>query len=145
VLPPWITVLLVGCVLWRLEGQRRGFPMPGKRLRVLLALLAFAAVLSSFRTINGVEAGSALLIVMVALKFLEAGTHRDQIVLTIVAYFVVFASLIDQQSIFVGGYLLAFAFVTTAGLLQLGRRGALRPIRATSKLAGRLLLQALPV
>ena len=143
--PPWVTLLLVGCVLWRLEGERRGLPMPGKRARILLALLAFAAVFASFRTINGLEAGSALLIVMVALKFLEVGTHRDQVVLTIVAYFVVFASLIEQQSIFLAGYLLAFAFVTTAGLLQLGRRGELRPIRATSKLAGRLLLQALPV
>jgi len=145
VLPAWTTLLLVGCVLWRLAGRHLGLPMPGKRTRTLLALLAFAAVLASFRTINGVEAGSALLIVMVALKVLEAGTHRDQVVLTIVAYFVVFAALIDQQSIFIGAYLLAFVFITTAGLLQLGRRGAPRPIRATSALAGRMLLQALPV
>jgi len=145
VLPPWVTLLLIGCVLWRLEGHRIGLRIPDKRTRVLLTVLAFAAVFASFRTINGVEAGSALLVVMVALKFLEAASHRDQVVLTIIAYFVVFASLIDQQSIFIGGYLIAFAFLTTAGLLQLGRRGALRPMRATAALAGRMLLQALPV
>jgi protein-glutamine gamma-glutamyltransferase len=145
VVPPWIPLMLVGCVLWRLEGQRRGLQPPTKRTRILLTLLAFAAVFASFRTINGVEAGSALLVVMVALKFVEARTHRDQVVLTIIAYFLVFASLIDQQSVFIGAYLLVFAFVTTAGLLQLGRRGPLRPIRATSALAARMLLQALPV
>lgn len=144
-LPAWILLLLVGCVLWRFVAERRGYPMPGKRLRVLLTLLALVAVLASFRTINGVEAGSALLIVMVALKFLEASSHRDQVVLTIVAYFVVFASLIDRQSILIGAYLFVFVFVTTAGLLQLGRRGALRPLRATFALTGRMLLQALPV
>src|SRR5690606_41653379 len=93
-----------------LAGRHLGLRRPGKRTRTVLALCAFAAVLASFRTINGVEAGSALLIVMVALKVLEAGTHRDQVVLTIVAYFVVFAALIDQQSIFIGAYLLAFVF-----------------------------------
>ncbi len=145
VLPPWITALLVGCVLWRLEGARRGWKMPGRRLRVLLTLMAFVAVLSTFRTVNGVEAGSALLVMMVALKFLEARSHRDQIVLTIIAFFLVFAALIDQQSLFIGGYLLVFVLVTTAGLLQLGRRGPLQPMRATTLLAGRMLLQALPV
>jgi len=143
--PVWITLLLFGCVLWRIVAERRGYPMPSKRTRILLTLLAFVAVFASFRTINGVEAGSALLMVMVALKFLEASSHRDQVVLTIVAYFVVFASLIDQQSIFIGAYLLVFVFVTTAGLLQIGRRGALRPVRATFALTGRMLLQAVPV
>ncbi|HEX6992602.1 MAG TPA: DUF3488 and transglutaminase-like domain-containing protein [Gammaproteobacteria bacterium] len=144
-LPVWVTLLLLGCVLWRIVAERRGYRLPGRRTRLLLTLLAFVAVFASFRTINGVEAGSALLIVMVALKFLEARSHRDQVVLTIVAYFVVFASLIDGQSILIGAYLLVFVFVTTAGLLQLGRRGALRPVRATFALTGRLLLQAVPV
>src|SRR5690606_38845413 len=49
-LPAWILLLLVGCVLWRFVAERRGYPMPGKRLRVLLTLLALVAVLASFRT-----------------------------------------------------------------------------------------------
>ncbi|HEX7080124.1 MAG TPA: DUF3488 and transglutaminase-like domain-containing protein [Gammaproteobacteria bacterium] len=145
VLPPWMPLLLCACVIWRLEGERRRWPMPGRGLRILLAFLALAVVLTRYRTVNGVEAGSALLVVMVALKFLEASTHRDQLVLMIIAYFLVFASLLTQQSLLIGAYLVAFVFVTTAGLLQLARRGSLRPAGATCALAARMLLQALPV
>src|SRR5690606_7425516 len=104
-----------------------------------------AAVLSRFRTINGIEAGSALLIVMVALKFVEARTHRDELVMMMLAYFLVFASLLTHQHPLIGAYLLAFVFVTTIGLLQLGRRGPLLTTRRTAALAAGLLLKALPI
>ncbi|MBN1238279.1 MAG: DUF3488 domain-containing transglutaminase family protein [Gammaproteobacteria bacterium] len=144
-LAPWIPVLLVACVGWRLAAWRLGWRLPAKTLRIVLAFIAFAAVLAQYHTINGVEAGSALLVVMVALKFLEARTQRDQLVLMIIAYFLVFAILLDQQSFWVAMYLLGFVWFTTIGLLQLGRRDALVPGMKTARLAGRLLLQSLPI
>ena len=144
-LPVWMPALLCACVAWRIESGRRHWRGPGRAARMALALLAFTAVLTQYHTINGVEAGSALLVVMVALKFLEAQTHRDQVVLMIIAYFLVFASLLEQQSIAIGIYLIGFVLVTTVGLLQLGRRGSMLPTGRTAALAARMLLQALPI
>lgn len=141
----WIPVLLVAAVGWRLGATIARWPLPNRALRLTFAVIAFWAVLAEYKTINGVTAGSALLVVMVALKFLEAHTQRDQLVLMIIAYFLVFASLLYQRGMLTGLYLLGFVWITTVGLLQLGRRGALLPSWPTAKLAGRLLLQSVPI
>ena len=102
-------------------------------------------MLAQFGTINGVEAGSALLVVMMALKFLESQNQRDQLVLIMISYFLMFASLLTERSPFAVGYLLAMVWIATVGLLQLGRHGPLLAATTTAALAGRLLLQALPI
>ncbi len=124
-LPVWGPVLLCACIVWRLAGDLLTWPLPHTTIRLGLAVITFAAVLAQFHTLNGVEAGSALLVVMVALKFLETRTSRDQLVLMIISYFVLFAGLLRQQSLVVVLYLLGFIWFTTIGLLQLGRRGPL--------------------
>jgi len=144
-LPLWVPVLLGAAIAWRLAVAVRGWPMPIRTLRLLLALVAFCAVLATYRTINGVEAGSALLVVMIALKFLESKGHRDQLVLIMISYFLLFASLLTARGPFTAVYLLLLIWLTTIGLLQLSRRGPLLGLRPTAELAGRLLLQSLPL
>jgi transglutaminase-like putative cysteine protease len=144
-LPLWAPVLLAVSIVWRFAGRLLRWPLPNSVLRLALAAAAFAAVVAEYGTVNGVDPGSALLVVMVALKFLETRSHRDELVLIIIAYFLVFASLLYGQSLPTAAYLLGFVWVTTVGLLQLSRRGPLLPPRAFAKLAGRMLLQALPI
>lgn len=144
-LPHWVVVLLVLCVLWRLGCAWQGWQRPASWVRIALALGAFGAVLADYRTINGVDAGSALLVVMVALKYLESQTHRDQLVLMIIAYFVVFAGLLYDRSLPMVLYLLCFVLLTTVGLLQLARRGPMLAFSGTLRLASKLLLEALPI
>lgn len=144
-LPVWIPVLLCACIGWRLAAKQLRWPLPNRPVRLVAAFAAFGSVLLHYRTINGLAAGSALLVVMVALKFLEAHTHRDQVVLMIIAYFLVFASLLYERSFLILAYLLGFVCITTAGLLQLGRHGSLLPSWPTAKFAARLLLQSVPI
>ena len=82
---------------------------------------------------------------MVALKFLESRNHRDELVLIMISYFLMFASLLTERSPLTSLYVLALVWLTTVGLLQIGRRGPLLPGRASAKLAGKLLLQSLPL
>jgi transglutaminase-like putative cysteine protease len=144
-LPIWVPLLLGGCIGWRITAAHSGWRLPGTPLRIVFALLAFAAVLLQYRTINGISAGSALLVVMVALKFLESRNERDQLVLIIISYFLVFAGLLYDRTVFTAAYLLIFVFLTTVGLLQLGRSGPLLPLRATLRLASRLFVPAAPI
>ncbi len=144
-LPFWVPLLLGIAIAWRLAIAAFEWPVPIRTLRLLLALAAFCAVLVSYRTINGVEAGSALLVVMIALKVLESKGYRDQLVLIMLAYFLLFASLLTPRGPFTAVYLLLLVWLTTVGLLQLSRRGPLLELRSTGALAGRLLLQSLPL
>ena len=144
-LPLWVPLLLACCITWRLSAGILGWRLPNTCVRIALALLAFAAVLIEYHTINGLAAGSALLVVMVALKFLESRNDRDQLVLIIIAYFLVFAGLLSERNPLTAGYVIAFVFLTTVGLLQLGRSGPLLPWRTTLRLASRLLVPAAPI
>lgn len=144
-LTPWVPVLLCVCLAWRLAVVTLDWKLPRPLWRRLLALAAFLGVLFQYRTFNGVEAGSALLTVMIALKVLETNSRRDQLVLIITAYFLLFAGFLISQSVLAIAYLFAVVWITTIGLLQLSRRGALLPVAQTTRMSGQLLIQALPI
>ncbi len=144
-LPAWVPVLLATAIAWRLAIAAFAWPVPLRLLRLVLAFAAFCAVLFQYRTINGVAAGSALLVVMIALKFLESNGHRDRLVLIMISYFLLFASLLTENGPLTAAYLLLLLWFTTVGLLQLSRRGSLLGARDTGVLAARLLAQSLPL
>lgn len=144
-LPTWIGALLGGAIAWRLASAFYGWRAASRWLRLGLALMALIGVLTEFGTINGIEAGSALLVVMMALKFVESKNQRDQLVLIMISYFLLFASLLREQSPLAVAYLLLMVWLATVGLLQIGRHGALPRGSATAKVAGRLLLHSAPI
>lgn len=144
-LPGWIAVLLAAAIAWRLAAAFRGWRGTSRWLRLGLALTALVGVLTEFGTINGVEAGSALLVVMMALKFVESKNQRDQLVLIMISYFLLFASLLREQSPFAVLYLLFMVWLATVGLLQIGRHGSLPRGAVTAKSAARLLLHSAPI
>lgn len=144
-LPGWVPLLLAVCVLWRLGVSTHGLRVPPGWLRIVLAFLCFLGVLATYRTINGLHPGSALLVVMMALKLLETKRARDLVVLLLIAYFLIFAGFLNNQSLIWGGYLLAVAWLTTAALQQATRAAAPLPARQVLALSGRLLVGAMPV
>jgi transglutaminase-like putative cysteine protease len=144
-LSPWMIALLLASVAWRFGTALFGWATPPRAVRLPLAVAAFLAVLFQYRTLNGVEAGSALLVVMVALKFLESRNQRDQLVLLMIAYFLIFASVLGERGPLTAAYMFLLVWLTTVALIQIGRRGEFLPYRATGFLSGRLLLHSLPV
>ena len=144
-LSPWMPVLLLSAIAWRFGIAIFGWPMPLRAIRLVLAVSAFFAVLLQYRTLNGIDAGSGLLVVMVALKFLESRNQRDQLVLLMISYFLMFASLLGERGPLTAAYVVVLVWLATVALIQIGRRGEFLPYRATGLLSGRLLLHALPV
>jgi transglutaminase-like putative cysteine protease len=149
-LPHWSTAaiwpaLLLTAAAWRLGIGLLGWPMPPRGLRLALAVSAFFAVLLQYRTLNGAEAGGALLVVMVALKFLESRSQRDQLVLIMISYFLAFATLLTERGPLMLVYVVLLVWLTTVALIQIGRRGELLPYRTTGRLSAWLLLCALPL
>lgn len=142
---PWVIAGLCGSVVWRLGAARRGWQLPGKFLRAALTLAGSFAVVFAYRRISGLDAGSALLILMLALKLLETHSTRDRSIVILIAWFVLFAGFLREQSVASIPQLAAGIVMGTLALLQSARpTGLLSPAQAL-RMTGRLLLQALPL
>jgi len=142
---PWVIAGLGASLCWRLGAARLGWQLPGRLLRAGLTILCSIGVLFTYRRISGLDAGSALLIVMLALKLLETHSTRDRSIVILIACFVLFASFLREQSVASVPQLAAGVVVATLALLQSARpSGLLTPLRAL-QMSGRLLLHALPL
>ncbi len=143
--PAWISAACVLFGAWRVWSIRRPAVLPGKVARIVLMLAALAGVLLTYGTVFGRDAGTALLMVMLSLKLLEMRARRDVLVVIFLAYFLVLTQFLYSQSIFIGAYLLLVVLGITATQIGLHRQSNERKALANLRLAGVLLLQAIPL
>jgi transglutaminase-like putative cysteine protease len=144
-LPAWTSLLIVAALAWRWTGDRRGWPLPHKWLRVLVAVAATLAVLGTYRTVNGIEAGTAFLVLLAGVKLLETRGSRDLTVIVFIAYFLLYAALLRDQRLLQLPYLVAGGVFTTAALMRVHSGAAGDSARDVLMRTGALLLQALPL
>ena len=144
-LPVWITLTVAAAAAWRLVAATRGWPVPGALLRAVMAAAGFAAVLGSYKTVNGLEAGTALLTVTLSLKILETRQRRDFQVLAFIAWFLVIAELLYDQTLLSLPYLVVSSTFIALSLLQSARIGPPLTRRRATGLALRLLALSVPL
>lgn len=144
-LPFWISGLIIIAALWRLGAAFKRWPLPGRVLRATLTLGSAIAVGFAYRQISGLDAGSALLLLMLALKLLETHSARDRSLVVLIAWFVLFAAFLREQSLGSVPLLAAGVVVGTLALLQVSRNsGGLKPLTGLL-LTARLLMHAIPL
>ena len=143
--PAWVPLALVAAIAWRWSADRFDWPMPAPWLRRTLTLAAPIAVLASFRTLNGLEAGTAFLVVMGAIKLLETRAARDLTVLVFIAWFLLYAALLRDQQLLELPWVLVGALFATAALLRVHAGSAGESWRSLAGRTGALALQALPL
>ena len=143
--PLAITVLAVVLGTWRLAAERRGWALPRASVRSLAALVGFAAVWLTFRTINGPEAGSALLLTMLALKLTETTTVRDCQVLVLLGFFVVLGEFLYTQELWVALWLLPACWLLAAVLLAVSHPVVGFKPTVALRASGRYLAIAMPL
>jgi len=142
---PWIPMTVLGIIGWRVIAAAKRWRLPSVGFRVSVTICGLAGILLSYRQISGLDAGSALLLVMVAMKLLETRGHRDRAVVVFICYFLLFTTFLREQAIWSAGYLVCGVLVITAALYQVSRIGDL--VRAPGALtaAARIMLQAIPL
>jgi protein-glutamine gamma-glutamyltransferase len=141
--PLWASAAALALVAWRLLTARSGWSGPPLLARAGLALLLMAAVFTRFHTLNGLAAGTTLLMLMAGLKLLETRTPRDQLVMVGAGLFLLLAACLDRQTLVRAPLYLLQAWLCCAALTVVSARGlAARPALA---LAGRALLLAAPL
>lgn len=144
-LAPWIVVLLGAAIATRMLVELKGRTLPPKWLRVLVAFSALFGVLFTYRTLNGVEAGTALLVVMAGMKLLETRSVRDLTVIVFLGYFALFSGFLYNQELVRLPYMLGTAWLLTATLMRVHQTTLSMPVREAAGLTGKMMLQALPL
>ena len=143
-LHPWITLFAFLLLGWRAWAAARNARMPGRWVKTALALAGFTMVLASYRTLNGAEAGSALLMVMIALKLTEVRRVRDAVFVIVLGYFLLFAGFLYSQEIAFAAWMLLVGWALTAALLVITRNATEASFFGALRQSGRYLAQALP-
>ncbi len=144
-LPVWLTLLFASTAGWRAFIVIRNRALPSRRLLLLLAVLAGSGVLIHYRTLFGRDAGVALLTAMTACKLLETRGERDGVVLVFLGYLLVMSNLLHSQDMPMVAYLLAVIIAMLAAQVMIHRQHAGLTALAPLRLAGRMLLLAIPV
>jgi hypothetical protein len=113
--PVWVALFTGSSALWRLTVETRRWRLPPTWLRSLIAIGAMLGVFATYRTLNGLEAGSAFLLVMGGMKLLETHNRRDLTVVVFVAFFLLFATFLYNQTLLRLPYMLlaVWLFITT--------------------------------
>jgi transglutaminase-like putative cysteine protease len=144
-LPWWIIAVTVTLIGWRAYLGYARYALPGRWMLMLVAGAATIGVFISYRTIFGREAGIALLVIMLGLKFLETRTLRDAVLLIYLGYFLVITNFLRDQTIPVALYMLACTVVITATMISLHHAATEPAFRVQLRKAGVLLAQSVPL
>ena len=148
--PLWTVAIAMGCCAWRLAVATGRLAMPRRRrgMRFLFGALTavmVVAVLLSFRTLNGLAAWTALLVIMGALKLLEShGPRDDGIVIGVSLFILLAAALADQSLLRLPLYLLQ-VWAACAAIMLVAYPGDGLPVRTALRLSARALAMAVPL
>jgi transglutaminase-like putative cysteine protease len=148
--PVWTVAIAAACAVWRLlvAGGRLAPPRHWRGLRFVFGAataLLVGAVLMSFRTLNGLAAGTALLVLMGALKLLESRVRRDDGIVIGVSLFLLLAAALADQSLPRLPLYLLFLWVACAAMMVVAHPATALPVRAALRLSARTLLMAAPL
>ena len=141
--PPWAAAVALLLIAWRLLTAYRGIGQPGVAARVLLALVLVAIVIVRFRTLNGLAAGTTLLLLMAGLKLLETRAARDQFIMVGAGLFLLLAACLDRQELVRAPLYGLQAWLCCGALAVIAAPAT--SVRRALELAGRALLYAVPL
>jgi transglutaminase-like putative cysteine protease len=144
-MPPWIGTAVVAIGAWRAVAAWRQWPLPSQWLKVMVAIGAFIAVQVSYGRINGQHAGTALLVIMLALKLTEMRSRRDVLVVVTLCYFTMLTHFLFSQELWTILYLAACSVTVTAILIEANHPGQALPPRVTLRLGAGMVALALPL
>lgn len=144
-LPVWLAPAFIAIASWRGFIAFYNRPLPPRWVLLVLAVLATAGVLATYKTLFGRDAGVALLTVMTACKLLETRGLRDGMVLVFLGYLLVMSNLLFSQEIPMVAYLLAVVTLMLVSQMLIHRQHAGLTALAPLRLASKMVLVAIPV
>ncbi|MDH3713720.1 MAG: DUF3488 and transglutaminase-like domain-containing protein [Gammaproteobacteria bacterium] len=142
--PAWESAILMLAIVWKLFSVWRRTTLPRWGLSVLALLLA-SGIFATFGTFVGRTAGSALLMAMLVMKYVETRSVRDATIVVYLAYFVIVTNFLFNQSVVMFAYMLVSVWVCTLTLMNLHTRAPSPSIMSRARWTLRCVLEALPI
>ncbi len=141
--PAFVAAFVCSAWGYALGMQYRGWAVPPRWLRVILALGCLGLVFAHYGRSFGRDEGVALLSLMLGLKAVESKSVRDMLALLFLAYFVVVTNVLYSQGLLMSAYMVLSVLAVTAALIHLH---SARPTLAPDLRGGAVLLaQSLPL
>jgi protein-glutamine gamma-glutamyltransferase len=144
-LPVWVLLVFMAAALWRIMVYRGVWSFPRWPVKLGLVFASFAGILFSFHSLIGLEPTVALLLTAFALKLLELVERKDAYVLLFLGYFVILTEFLFSQDLLVLLLCLFNTVIVTTALVALHRPGEDRFSGKPLRLAGVMVLQAMPL
>ena len=144
-LPLWIIGLWLACAAWRVQIFRMRARYPKSWAKALMMIGAGFGVYFSRGSVIGLDAGVVLLIAAFILKLVEMRSRRDALVLIFLGFFAVVTSYLFYDSLLAGLYSLLPITALLAAMIGLQQSTVATHPWPTVRLAGSLLLQAVPL
>lgn len=144
-IPFWATAVLIACAAWQLAVAAHKLPALPRSVQLILTFLLVTCVVATFRTLNGLAAGTVLLVVMGSIKLIETRGRRDRYIVIGSALFLLLAACLDRQSLARLPLYLGAAVLCCTALVVSAYGGPGLEVRVAGKLAARSLLLALPL
>lgn len=146
-MPEWVAAFFVLMVGWRGWVALTARRFPARWVILLLTVGAVAGTFVQFGRLFGRDAGTALLVLMAALKLVEMRTSREVLLSIHLGFVLVMTNFLYSQTIPMGLYMLAcvWLFVATLVGYQRGAGGRAPTVAERLVPAGRLLAQAVPL
>ena len=144
-MPVWVLAVYVFAAVWRILVYRGRWSFPGRWAKGALTLSGFAGIYLSYGSLIGLEPTVALLLTAFALKLVELSRRKDGYVLLFLGYFICLVEFLFSQDILITLYSLLNVILVTTALVALHQPGEHQFNRSTFRLAGVMVLQAMPL
>ena len=144
-LPLWTSAAVAALLLWRGVLAWRGSPLPGRWTVVALLVLAVATTLATQRTLVGRDAGVVLVVLLLALKTLEARARRDALVIFFLGFFTVLSNFFFSQSLATAAAMLVALLGLLTALVNAHLPVGRPPLAQSLRTAGSMVLWGAPV
>jgi transglutaminase-like putative cysteine protease len=141
----WISITALTAIAWRLGNQYRDWPLPGRWSRLLIGMLAAAAVIMEHKALFSKEAGLSLFVVMSCLRMLELNRQRDGMNSLFLAFFLLSINFLYSQSIFMAVYAMFTAFWLIFCLNGLQSLDGIKFYKKNSSVTARIFLVTIPL
>lgn len=142
----WVPLVFIGAMLAKFWLDQKDRRLRSRVWQVVLAVLAFGAVVATYGSPQGIEAGVSLLVLIASLKILEAHTTRDFHVLVMIGWVLCLCAFLLSQDLQIALCVLGAFVLLNGALLQFhrrttGPRAGWAPVATSLK----LFAQAIPI
>jgi protein-glutamine gamma-glutamyltransferase len=145
-MPVWISLIAAFCVAWRILIYNGKLSYPSRPMRILVVLFTLVVSISQMRNIGiGLDSAAALLALGFVFKLIEMQHKRDIYVVICLCFVMSMVGFLYSQSVLSTLYILLCIIVILNAMISLNRSAGQNDHWGTSKMAGIVIIQALPL